>query len=106
MGYGGVTFGYVAQPMRVVHLTAQALIGGGGLTYDVQDIAGVRPEDAPADGFFVVEPSVQGELNVSHVFRIGLGAGYRFISGASLDGLRDRDLRGASASLTLKLGRF
>jgi hypothetical protein len=106
MGYGGVTFGYVAQPMKLVHLTVQALIGGGGLTYDVQDIAGVRPEDAPADGFFAAEPTVQAEINVSRFLRIGAGAGYRFISGASLDGLRDRDLQGASASLAFKLGRF
>ncbi len=106
MGYGGVTFGYVAQPMQLVHLTFQALIGGGGLTYDVQDIAGVRAEDAPADGFFAAEPSVQAEVNVTRFFRIGVGGGYRFISGATLDGIRDRDLRGASASLTFKLGRF
>jgi hypothetical protein len=57
--------------MDLVHLTLQTLIGGGGLTYDVQDIAGMRPEDAPADGFFVVEPTVQGELNVSRFFRFG-----------------------------------
>ena len=106
MGYGGVTLGYVAQPMKLVHLTIQALIGGGGMTYDVLDIDGVRPEDAPTDGFFVAEPTVQGELNVTRFFRIGVGGGYRFISGASLDGIGDRDLRGASATLTFKLGRF
>jgi hypothetical protein len=106
MGYGGVILGYIPQPMKLVHLEFQALIGGGGLTYDVQDIAGMRPEDAPADGFFVAEPSMHGELNVSRFFRIDLGAGYRFVSGASLDGLGDRDLSGASASLTFKLGRF
>ncbi|HKO14944.1 MAG TPA: hypothetical protein VJU87_01840 [Gemmatimonadaceae bacterium] len=106
MGYGGVTFGYVPQSTKLVHLSFQTLIGGGGLTYDMQDIAGVRPEDAPADGFFVLEPSVEGELNVTRFFRIGVGAGYRFVSGASLEGLGDRDLRGASASLTFRLGRF
>jgi hypothetical protein len=106
LGYGGVTFGYVPQPMKLVHLTFQALIGGGGLTYDTQDIAGMRPEDAPADAFFVAEPSVQAELNVTRFFRIGVGGGYRFVSGASLDGLRDRDLRGAAVSLTFKLGKF
>jgi hypothetical protein len=106
MGYGGLTLGYSPEPMKLLHLSFQTLIGGGGLTYDVEDIAGMRSEDAPADGFFVAEPSVQGELNVARFFRVGVGAGYRFVSGASLDGLRDRDLRGASAALTLKLGRF
>jgi hypothetical protein len=106
LGYGGVTFGYVQQPMKLVHLTAQVLVGGGGLTYDTEDIAGVRPEDAPTDAFFVVEPSVHGELNVARFFRVGVGAGYRYISGARLDGLSDRDLRGVSASLTFKFGRF
>lgn len=106
MGYGGVTVAYIPAPMKLIHLEFQTLIGGGGLTYDVQDIAGMRPEDAPADGFFVAEPSVYGELNVARFFRIGLGAGYRFVSGASLDGLGDRDLRGASASIAFKVGRF
>ncbi len=106
MGYGGVTLAYIAAPTKLMHLEFQALLGGGGLTYDVEDIAGVRPEDAPADGFFVAEPSVYGELNVARFFRIDLGAGYRFVSGASLDGLRDRDLSGASASLRFKVGRF
>jgi hypothetical protein len=106
MGYGGITLGYVVQPMRLTHLSFQVLLGGGGVTYDVQDIAGMRSEDAPADGFFVAEPSVHGELNVSRFFRIGVGVGYRSVAGASLEGLGDRALRGASASLTLKLGRF
>jgi hypothetical protein len=106
MGYGGITLGYVSQPMKVVHLAVQTLIGGGGLTYDTQDIAGMRPEDAPADAFFVLEPSMRGEVNVTRILRIDVGAGYRFVSGASLDGMRDNDLRGASASLSFKLGRF
>jgi len=106
MGYGGVTLGWVQQPMERVHLTVQALVGGGGVTYDVGDIAGVRMEDAPNDAFFLTEPSMHAELNVTSFFRVALGAGYRFVSGAQLDGLGDADLRGASASLTLKFGRF
>jgi len=106
IGYGGITLGYVQQPTRLVHLSAQALLGGGGITYDVQGIAGMRAEDAPSDAFFVAEPSVQAEVNVTSVLRFALGGGYRFVSGARLDGLRDADLRGASLSLSLKFGRF
>ena len=106
MGYGGVTLGYVAQPTKLVHLSIQTLVGGGGITYDVTDISGVRPEDAPNDAFFVAEPSVQAELNVTSFFRIALGGGYRFVSGARLDGLRDASLSGGSASLAFKFGRF
>lgn len=106
MGYGGVMLGYVQQPTSALHLSVQTVIGGGGITYDVMDIAGMRPEDAPADGFFVAEPSLQAELNVTSIFHIALGAGYRFVSGARLDGLHDADLRGASMSLSFKFGRF
>jgi len=106
MGYGGIMLGYIPEPMKLVHLQFQALIGGGGLTYDVQDIAGLRAEDAPADGFFAAEPSIHAELNVARFLHVGAGAGYRFVSGAKLDGLGDRDLRGPSASLTFKFGRF
>jgi len=106
MGYGGLLLGYTPQSMSLGHLAFQVVIGGGGFTYDVEDIAGVRQEDAPCDAFFVAEPSLQGEVNITRFLRIGVGGGYRFISGASLDGLRDRDLRGASASLTFKLGHF
>jgi hypothetical protein len=105
IGYGGITLGYLTQPTKVMHLELQTLIGGGGMSYDVQDIA-IRMEDIPGDAFFVAEPSLYGELNVTSFLRIGVGGGYRFVAGASLDGLGDRDLRGASASLQLKLGRF
>jgi hypothetical protein len=106
MGYGGVLLGYVPEPMRRAHVNVQTIIGGGGMTYDVSDVAGMRLEDAPADGFFVIEPSLEAEVKVTSIFRIALGGGYRFISGARLDGLRDDDLRGASMSLSFKLGRF
>lgn len=106
MGYGGVTLGYVQQPTKLVHLSVQTLVGGGGITYDVMDIAGMRPEDAPSDAFFVAEPSLQAELNVTSFFRIALGGGYRFVSGARFDGLRDASLSGGSVSLGFRFGQF
>ncbi len=100
-GYGGVFFEFVLGSHKIVHLSMNALIGGGGAQYrtpyyDYWD----------DDAFFVFEPGADLELNVSHHFRIGLGGTYRLIQGIGLTGLSDQDLSGPSGVLTFKFGHF
>ena len=81
------------------------LIGGGGIGYR-------QPNDWDWDwdtntrSFFVMEPTVRLMLNVTSFFRIGVGGGYRLISGTSLDELKDSDISGPSAEIVLKFGKF
>jgi hypothetical protein len=104
IGYGGVILGYVHRPASLVHVGAQTLVGGGGVTYRSRD---ERPlAGAPDAAFFVAEPSAEVEMNVAPHVRVGVGAGYRLVSGLRFDGLSAADLRGAVGALTVKVGRF
>ncbi len=108
-GYGGGMLEFIFSPMAVIHSTVSLLIGGGSVSmrnsyvglFDTMDgNEGVR------DGVFVLEPSVNVELNVTSFFRVNAGASYRFVSGTSMFGLKNSDLSGGSINLALKFGKF
>ncbi len=91
MGYGGVILEYIAPSNNLIHFFGNVLIGAGS------EGQGAEQE------FFVVEPAVHLELNVTKNVRVGMGGSYRYISGL---GHRNSDLRGPSASFTIKFGKF
>ena len=74
-----------------------------GLTGSPGDLRRANPEP---DRFFVVEPTVNAELNLMSFMRLDIGAGYRVVSGVSEWGYSNSDVSGASASATLKFGKF
>ena len=100
-GYGGLVLEYILRPRKLIHLSFYTLIGGGGLCFRDQ---WYEPWDH--DAFFVAEPGVDLIMNITDCFRIGIGGSYRYISGVSLNGLRDEDVMGPSAVLTFKFGWF
>ena len=51
-------------------------------------------------------PTVRAMLNVTSFFRIGIGGGYRLVSGVDLDDLKDSEISGPSAEIVLKFGKF
>ncbi len=107
-GYGGVELEYIFQSDDLLHFSVYSLIGGGDVSYrnerfnDNHDMNW----DSNNDAFFVFEPAINAELNVISFMRIDVGASYRFISGVNFEGLKNSDLAGPSASLTLKFGSF
>ena len=109
-GYGGVELEYIIQSDKLIHSSISTLVGGGSISYrnKLWDEIDDQNDDlnSPSDGFFVFEPSINAELNIISFMRINAGFSYRFISGASLDDLRNSDLAGPSAMLTLKFGKF
>ena len=56
--------------------------------------------------FFVVEPGIEIELNISPYFRLGFGATYRYITGTELLNVSDSDVSGGSGMISLRFGRF
>ena len=102
VAYGGLWLEATFDPLRVLHLSAGLLAGGGGadLTPDGEDYA---VED---DGFFVLEPSLCAELNVGRTIRADVGATYRYVGGFRLAGLDGKDLSGPTVILVLKFGSF
>jgi len=115
MGYGGVFFEYVMSPKKLFHLTFPLLIGAGRSRIKTKtffDANVVDPEDwtqydyVESTGFFVLEPGVNIELNMTKVFRLDLGVSYRYISCTDLQRLSNNDLSDFSFNLGLKFGKF
>jgi hypothetical protein len=101
-GYGGLEFEYIYHPLKLMHFGAQALIGGGGVSYRFKN----SDNTFETDSFFAFEPGVNAIVNVTKFFRISGGLSYRFISGSNLPGATDSDLSGWAGVLTLKFGKF
>lgn len=110
MGYGGFFIEPVFFDQNLVHFTVPLLIGGGwagisrrdnfgnGFDYDYNIL-----DDT---GFFVLEPGVNMELNISRYVKFTLGGTYRMITGSDLTGVSDSDLSGFSISGGLRVGWF
>jgi hypothetical protein len=102
-GYGGFEFEYTNRSYKLVHFTASSLIGGGGLMMRERHYDDVEDD---VDSYFVFEPGINAELNVTSFFRISAGASYRMTSGISRFGFSDSDFSGMNGIITLKFGGF
>ncbi len=108
-GYGGVEFEWIGRPDNLIHYSFYTLIGAGGVTYvekDDDNGRNDRHDSDRSDAVFVMEPAVNGEINVTEWFRIALGVSYRHVTDVDLVGVDDADLSGVSGALTFKFGKF
>ncbi|MEZ5145627.1 MAG: hypothetical protein R2759_00690 [Bacteroidales bacterium] len=115
MGYGGLLLEFIAMPKKAVHLSFPIIIGAGGTSVGAEiaqdpnqiDLTEFNTYDfVESSAFFVVEPGVSLELNMTRFFRLDFGATYRFISGTDLVHVRNNDLSDLTFSLALKFGSF
>jgi len=95
-GYGGLELEYINSSDDLIHFTAYLLVGGGGLSGTA----------VIEEAVFVLEPALNGELNVTDYFRFHAGAGFRWVSGVDSPGLDGSDLSSFHAQVTLKFGTF
>lgn len=112
-GYGGLILGAIFSPKEVVHIYTPVLIGAGGMEVTDRNYMNNfhRPQSpfssySETSAFFVVEPGLEVEINVTRFFKIGLGASYRFVSESDLESVSNKDLSGFSGGLSLKFGKF
>lgn len=113
-GYGGLVFEYTLFGNKLVHFTIPVLIGGGGVSLYKDIIIDNEEFDWTWDdfttyessAFFVVEPGVNLEVNVTKFMRLDLGASYRLTQFTEMDYLTDNDLSGLAANVSLKFGFF
>jgi hypothetical protein len=104
-GYGGGTVEYILMPDAVAHVSLSGLVGAGGTRWVHDRHSGIddNREVGHSDAFFVFEPGMNLELNLTHGIKINVGATYRLLNGVDQAGLREGDLSGPSATFSVKL---
>lgn len=106
--YGGFEIEYIAESNELLHYSVYTLIGGGATNFvkDVGSVFDSNEQTGESDFMFVLEPAINGELNVMPRFRVNLGVSYRFVSGVEQAGLDDSDFSGLGVTATFKFGTF
>ncbi len=112
-GYGGLILGAIFSPKEVVHIYTPVLIGAGGMEVTNRNYLNNFHRPQPPFGtftetsaFFVVEPGLEVEINITRFFKVGLGASYRLVRESDLTTVSNKDLSGFSGGLSLKFGKF
>jgi len=116
VGYGGFELEVVLWADEALHASVMTLVGAGGLSTgisrnnDDMDWGWGGNNSLTDDAFFVVEPQVNVEANITPWFRLGVGASYRFVNGVDTKvgsiSITDADLSNLSGVLTFKFGLY
>ena len=110
MGYGGLMFEYRLFDSKLIHGTVNTLIGAGEISngYLINDFrnqqVGSWEKKIKSSAFFVVQPSVNVDINLWKSFNIGVGGGYRYVTGNTLSGISN--IKAPTVNLSLKFGVF
>jgi hypothetical protein len=121
-GYGGIFFEPIIAPMSPVHVSFPILIGAGGVTTTPANWKYIDFNNYyyyNTDAYFVLEPGVDLEFNITKFFRIALGGSYRYTSDIYLqhkylneldetvyENISNDALRGFNLDISLKFGWF
>ena len=107
-GYGGLDLEYILDSDDLMHLSFHSLVGGGaaGFRRGWDGNMNFNTDNHMNDVFFVIEPGVNIDLNVTAWFRTSFGMSYRYVSGVSTEATTNNDLTGLSAMLTFRFGKF
>jgi hypothetical protein len=92
MGYGGIDFGYLVVNGEKFILGTKLLLAGGAVFKETV------PE-SKSNGFKmfpVLEPAIYCQIPLSKLFRLEMGASYRYIWGTNLPYISDSNLGGFS----------
>ncbi|OGU57314.1 MAG: hypothetical protein A2X64_06280 [Ignavibacteria bacterium GWF2_33_9] len=119
MGYGGLVLEYIFNPEDILHFTGSLFIGGGNLKYtrDLKDNSNNNmyyyevddyyyEYDRKESDFFVLEPAVNAELNLTSMIKIDFGVSYRSISFVNLPATTNKQLSGFQGQLSFKFGSY
>jgi hypothetical protein len=110
-GQVGLVNEYVLGSNKAVHVVFD-LFTGAGFTLQYQRHSEWDDFDYEDDHayeknwFFVAEPGVQLEINLTRWMRVSPGVSYRLAYGSDAAGLTDNDLRDINYNVTLKFGKF
>jgi hypothetical protein len=110
-GYGGLLLEPIIAGRSPFHVAFPVLIGMGGITHTDNRgwYGGWGSSDSflyGEDAFFVIEPAIDLEFNMTRFFRLAATASYRFTSKIDLFNTDEYVLNGFNFGLTFKFGKF
>jgi hypothetical protein len=110
-GYGGIYIEPILMPKYPVHISFPVLFGAGGISYVSKNYDNHNNMMEDSEGFLIVEPGAEIELNLTRHFRFTLGVSYKFPSAFNLGTtattiVNAESLKGMSYFATFKFGRF
>lgn len=115
-GYGGLYL--VASPMekKVLHITFPLTAGAGGAVYlsqleypdldDFDDFGDFGRHTLSSSPFFVFEPGINAELNVTGFMKLYAGYSYRWLMGLNLENTSGDALNGGNVNFGVRFGKF
>ena len=104
IAYGGLFLEYTFKPHAVFHISVPVLVGAGQTRFAGDYVDPESEEDS--DTFFVVEPELNLEFNITRNWRLDLGVGYRHVNGTDFAEITDEDQSGVNWAFTMKIGAF
>ncbi len=110
VGYGGLLLEPIFMAKQPVHLAMPILIGAGGVSM-APNSYWTNDESWDEDGysndvFFVIEPGLELELNLTRFMRLSGGVSYRLTSEIELPDMDKDILKGFATTVSLKFGKF
>ncbi len=117
----GAYVGFYVEPVlfseKVVHVTFPVLIGMGYMAYSNRgfwndtDFGEFKDyyegwEKVDSDTYFVIEPAVNIEINITKFMRIGVEGKYRYANGLDLENTKSNILNNGAIGMNLKFGKF
>ena len=114
-GYFGLLGQYTFKPKKIIHFSGQVLVGFGTTKDYQQEKSSLFDNfwNITGPGFFLVEPAMNVELNLSVKTRLFLGLGYRIVTGLDEDHeliqltkVTNKDLSGLNMIFGVKIGLY
>ncbi len=102
--YGGFYIGYLHKSSKLIHFTLESFIGGGDVNLNGTNSDGENLIEE--DNVFVIDPSLNTEINITNSIRFTLGVGYRFVSGLNMNNVDTEDLNSPTLRASIRFGAF
>lgn len=103
-GYAGIIFGGIVKPNKAVHASFTSLFGGGTSNEFIIKDNGSKGTTFNSPTFFILEPTIDLEANLSKFFRLKAGVTYKYILASKFESLSSNDLSGIGLQIGVKIG--
>jgi hypothetical protein len=105
-GYAGLILGGIIHPYKAVHLSFTSLFGGGTSNEYIIKDNGSKGTTFNSPGFFIMEPNLDMQINLSKFIRFKTGLTYRHIFANNFESLSSKELSGLGVQVGVKIGAF